>query len=66
MGAQYYAPWRLRRTLVGLAFLFPLLESLAVVYTGNHYVVDIAIGFAFAGAAFVATNRLWRRLELPG
>jgi membrane-associated phospholipid phosphatase len=56
---------RFRWPLVALAFAYPLLQSLAVVYTGNHYVIDIAVGFAFAFAAFVATNRLWRRLGLP-
>ena len=56
---------RLRWPLVAVAFAYPLLQSLAVVYTGNHYVVDIAIGYAFATAAFVATNRVWRRLGLP-
>jgi membrane-associated phospholipid phosphatase len=57
---------RFRWPLVALAFVYPLLQSLAVIYTGNHYVIDIAIGFAFAFAAFVATNRVWRRLGLPG
>jgi hypothetical protein len=55
---------RFRWALVGAAFLYPLLESLAVVYTGNHYVIDIVIGFAFAYAAYLATGRLWRRLRL--
>jgi hypothetical protein len=57
---------RFRWPLVALAFAYPALQSLAVVYTGNHYVIDIAIGFAFAFAAFAATNRIWRRLGLPG
>jgi membrane-associated phospholipid phosphatase len=57
---------RFRWPLVALAFAYPLLQSLAVIYTGNHYVVDIAIGFAFAYGALVATNRMWRRLGLPG
>ena len=56
---------RLRWPLVALCALYPLLEALAVVYTGNHYVVDIVIGFAFAAGAFVGTNRLWRRFGLP-
>ncbi|HZQ04230.1 MAG TPA: phosphatase PAP2 family protein [Gaiellaceae bacterium] len=56
---------RFRRPLVALCAVYPLLQALAVVYTGNHYVIDIAIGFAFAAAAFVVTNRLWRRLGLP-
>jgi len=56
---------RFRRMLVGLCAVYPLLQGLAVVYTGNHYVIDIVIGFGFATAAFVVTNRLWRRFGLP-
>jgi len=54
---------RLRRTLAALCFLYPLAQSLAVIYTGNHYVVDIVIGCAFATAAYAGTNRAFRRLE---
>jgi hypothetical protein len=53
---------RFRRTLAGLCFLYPLAQTLAVIYTGNHYVVDIAIGCAFATAAYVLSNRAFRRL----
>jgi membrane-associated phospholipid phosphatase len=56
---------RFRWPLVGLFSIYPLLQALAVVYTGNHYVIDIVIGFGFAFAAFAATNRLWARLGLP-
>ena len=52
---------RLRRTIAGLCFLYPLAAALAVIYTGNHYVVDIVIGCAFATAAFLGTERLFRR-----
>ena len=45
--------------------VYPLLQGLAVVYTGNHYVIDIVIGFAFAYAAFTATNRVCTKLGLP-
>lgn len=61
--------WRrrgwVRWLLVGLAALYPLAQSFAVVYTANHYVVDLLIGFGFAGAALVLVQRLWRRLGLP-
>jgi membrane-associated phospholipid phosphatase len=57
---------RFRWPLVALCSLYPLLQALAVVYTGNHYVIDIVIGFVFASAAFVVTNRFWKRLGLPG
>jgi len=55
----------LRWPLVVLCAVYPLLQSLAVVYTGNHYVVDIVIGDLFATAAYVVTNRAWTRLGLP-
>jgi hypothetical protein len=55
----------LRWPLVALCAVYPLLQSLAVVYTGNHYVVDIVIGDLFATAAYVVTNRAWARLGLP-
>ena len=50
----------LRRLLAGLCFLYPAAQSLAVVYTGNHYVVDIVIGFAFAWGAYVLTKRAFQ------
>jgi hypothetical protein len=52
---------RLRRTLAGLCFLYPLAQALAVIYTGNHYVVDIVIGCAFATGAYLVTNRAFSR-----
>ena len=50
-----------RRTLAGLCFLYPLAQAIAVIYTGNHYVVDILIGFAFASGAYLVTNRAFAR-----
>jgi membrane-associated phospholipid phosphatase len=44
--------WRWPITVA--AALYPLAMGFAVVYTGNHYVVDVLIGFAFATAAFFA------------
>jgi PAP2 superfamily protein len=52
---------RLRRVLAGLCFLYPLAESVAVIYTGNHYVVDIVVGCAFATGAYLVTNRTFTR-----
>jgi hypothetical protein len=56
---------RFGRPLAAACFAYPLLQSLAVVYTGNHYVVDIVVGDLFALGAFVATNRAADRLGLP-
>jgi membrane-associated phospholipid phosphatase len=53
-----------RRWLAALWFLYPLAQSIAVIYTGNHYVVDIVIGFAFAMGAYVVTGRIFRKLRL--
>ena len=55
---------RFRRTLAALCFLYPLVQSIAVIYTGNHYVVDIVIGFVFATGAFVCTTRAFSRFGL--
>jgi membrane-associated phospholipid phosphatase len=56
-------PWR--RIVVPLAAVYPLLQGFAVVYTGNHYVVDLLIGFAYATAAFLAVVWVWRRRGWP-
>ena len=46
--------------------LYPLALSFARVYTGDHYVIDLLAGYAYAALAFYAVNRYWRRHELPG
>jgi hypothetical protein len=58
---------RLRRRwwIVGAAFLYPLLQATAVVYTADHYVVDVLLGFAAATGAYLCVNRTWHRLGLP-
>jgi hypothetical protein len=53
-----------RRSVAALCFLYPLAQAVAVIYTGNHYVVDIVIGCGFATGAYVATNRIFRKLRL--
>jgi membrane-associated phospholipid phosphatase len=59
--------WRTRWRwwAVGVGALYPLAQSYAVVYTGNHYAVDLVIGYAFATAALVAVAVFWRRRGLP-
>ena len=47
------------------AALYVALQGFASFYTGNHYVVDALIGYAFAAAAFFGVWYLWRRLRLP-
>ncbi len=38
------------------AALYPLVEGFAVVYTANHYVIDLAIGALYAVAIFLAVG----------
>jgi hypothetical protein len=52
----------LRRFLAGLCFLYPIAQAIAVIYTGNHYVVDIVIGCIFATGAYLVTNRAFARM----
>jgi membrane-associated phospholipid phosphatase len=48
------------------AALYAGFQSFAAVYTGNHYVVDVLIGFGYAAAALVAVCWFWRRMNWPG
>jgi hypothetical protein len=58
--------WRTRwRWLIPIAALYPLLQSFAVVYTANHYAVDLLIGFAYAAAAIFGVRWFWRRRGWP-
>jgi membrane-associated phospholipid phosphatase len=56
---------RWRWPLLGLTLLYALVQSFAAVYTGNHYVVDLLIGYGFAAAALFGVRALWRRRALP-
>jgi membrane-associated phospholipid phosphatase len=56
---------RWRRPIIGIAFLYALLQSTAVVYTGDHYVVDVLLGITAATLAYVGVNRAWRARQLP-
>jgi len=51
---------RYRWWVIVPAALYPVIQTVAVVYTGNHYVVDLLIGFAYAVAAVYGVHRLWR------
>jgi membrane-associated phospholipid phosphatase len=56
---------RWRWWAVGLGVIYPLAQSFAVVYTGNHYVIDLMLGYVYSAAALVAVTAVWRRLRLP-
>ncbi|HET8651530.1 MAG TPA: phosphatase PAP2 family protein [Gaiellaceae bacterium] len=62
-GLAWRTRWRVPVTCV--AAVYPLLQSVAAVYTGNHYVVDLVIGYCYAAAVFIGVSFLWRRLRLP-
>ncbi len=58
--------WRTRWRWLALAgVLYPAVQSFAVVYTGNHYVVDLLLGYVFATAAFLGVLWFWRRRAWP-
>jgi membrane-associated phospholipid phosphatase len=54
-----------KRWLVPLLAIYPLMQAFAVIYTGNHYVVDILIGYLYVLVAYFATLWIWRRFRLP-
>jgi membrane-associated phospholipid phosphatase len=63
-GLAWRTRWRWPAFAVGLLYVLAL--SFARVYTGDHYVIDLVVGYAYAAATFVGVNRYWRRHELPG
>jgi membrane-associated phospholipid phosphatase len=59
--------WKTRWRWVALSVgaLYPLAQSFAVVYTGNHYAVDLFAGYAYAAAALAGVWWFWRRRRFP-
>jgi len=56
---------RWRWWVVCPAALYAGFQSFAAVYTGNHYVVDVLIGFGYAAASLLAVSWFWRRRRWP-
>ena len=52
--------WRFTRRARPLLVLYPLAMAFALVYTAEHYVSDILLGFAYAVAAFALVRRIER------
>jgi len=50
-------PWRV------LLVAYPLAMGFALVYSGEHYAIDIVLGWLYAVAAYVAVERIADRLE---
>jgi membrane-associated phospholipid phosphatase len=46
-----------------LVAAYPLAMALAIVYTGEHYVADVLLGWIYAVASFAAIQWIARRLE---
>jgi membrane-associated phospholipid phosphatase len=56
---------RWRWWALALGAIYPLAQSFAVVYTGNHYVIDLVIGYVYAAAALGGVWAFWRHRRLP-
>jgi membrane-associated phospholipid phosphatase len=48
-----------------VAFLYPVIQCFAAVYTANHYVIDLLIGFVYATASLYGVLWFWRRQGWP-
>lgn len=57
----FYGVQRLRSSWRWLLLAYPLVMSFALVYYGEHYVIDIIAGFALAGAVLLACDAWERR-----
>ena len=60
--------WRLvPRYVRPLLALYPPAMALALVYSGEHYVVDCLVGWVYATASFVGVNLWfeWRSRRAP-
>ncbi|MDX6532672.1 MAG: hypothetical protein QOF68_416 [Gaiellales bacterium] len=58
--------WNTRwRWLVAVAAIYPFVQAFSAVYTGNHYVVDLLIGWIYAAGVLLAVRWFWRRQGWP-
>jgi hypothetical protein len=57
------AVWPQRRWARAVVASYPLAMALAIVYTGEHYVADVLLGWIYAVASFAAIRWLARQLE---
>jgi membrane-associated phospholipid phosphatase len=46
-----------------LLALYPLAMGFALVYTAEHFVIDVLLGWLYAGTVFVVGNRLYEAFE---
>jgi membrane-associated phospholipid phosphatase len=53
---------RVRRRWRPLLAIYPVLMAFSLVYTGEHYVVDVLVGWVLAVGVTVAAGRIERRI----
>jgi membrane-associated phospholipid phosphatase len=60
IASRLHSRWR------HLLLLYPVAMGFALVYTGEHYVLDLVVGVAYAVAAHLAMNAWERRRSAAG
>ncbi|WP_305783049.1 phosphatase PAP2 family protein [Symbioplanes lichenis] len=68
MAVAFFLPM-VRRRWWPLLLAYPLAMTFTLVYTGEHYVIDVLVGWAYVAAVFVVVGlverRWFRPLDLP-
>lgn len=54
---------RVRTALRVLLALYTAAMGFVLVYSGEHYVFDLALGWAYVAVAYLVWSRLWRRAD---
>jgi len=54
--------WRLWRPLVAIGVVYSVVMGFALVYFGEHYVIDVLAGVLLAAVAYVAVTKYWEPL----
>ena len=54
--------WRLWRPLAVLGAIYAVVMGFALIYFGEHYVIDVLAGVLLAVAAYVAVTKYWETL----
>ena len=54
---------RVRPALRVVLALYPLAMAFVLIYGGEHYAFDIALGWLYVGVAFLVWTRIWRRAD---
>ena len=65
MAVVFFLPM-VRRRWWPLLLAYPLSMTFTLVYTGEHYVIDVLVGWAYVGIVFVVVGlaeRWWRRIR---